>query len=507
MSGTVVLVDLSNILHREFAIHQQDGDVNATAREVVDKVRRIAAGQSHVAICCDSGRSFRKDISPEYKAQRKERDPSLYHQQALAIEKLKADGFPIWSVKEYEADDLIATATRLAMERDGCEVLIVTTDKDLCALLGPRVQMKRADTGVVLDEDAVVTKFGVRPDQIGDYLALCGDASDNIVGAKGIGAKRAAALLQQFGTLKELYSDFDRASPTEKRLYGFTPAVVDSLTEFAGRLDEVRQLVTLKTDAPIPFDEVFAPRVSQAAAEYDPEADYATEEAPVLENEQQPALPDVQDAPVVTGTIEPAEAPALATEAPKPAPVTAMVPRQTDLAPVEYERALDPRSMQDARILAKDLHQSNLFSGYGSPQGVLSTVMFGRELGLPAIASLRGIHIIEGKHGLSAQTMVALVMKSGFAEYFERVSSDATHATFVTKRKGARREQEITYTIEQARQAGLVKDKSAWVKDPESMCIARATSRLCRLEYSDVTGGLYTPDELREARETEALAS
>jgi 5'-3' exonuclease len=138
----------------------------------------------------------------------------------------------------------------------------------------------------VLDVQAVVEKFGVRPDQVRDYICLCGDTSDNIIGAKGIGPKRAAGMLQQFGSLKEMYSAFDRASATERRLYGFTPAIVDSLTEFAGRLDEVRQLVTLRTDAPIPFDEVFAPRVSQAAAEYDPEADYAAEEESVSENEQ-----------------------------------------------------------------------------------------------------------------------------------------------------------------------------------------------------------------------------
>lgn len=494
--STVVLVDLSSILHREFAIHQQDGDTNATAREVVERVRRLAAGQAHVAICCDSGKSFRKDINPEYKAQRKERDPSLCHQQALAIDMLRADGFPIWAVKEYEADDLLATATKLALERDNTDVLLVTTDKDLCQLVTPRVQIKRADTGMVLDEDAVAAKFGVRPDQMRDWLCLCGDASDNIKGATRVGPKTAANLLARFGTLRDLYEEFDRATATEKKALGFTPALVESLTEFAARLDEVRQLVTLRADAPIPFDEVFAPRVSQAAAEYDPESDYPTDEAPVSENEQQPVA---DTAAAIEGTIVPADAPK--------ATVTALVPRAVDTEPVPYERALDPRSMQDARILAKDLYQAAMFSGYGSPPAILSTVMLGRELGLPAMASLRGIHNIEGKHALSAQTMVALILKSGQFEYFERVSSSATEATFEAKRKGARTSQRVTYTLDQAKQAGLVKDKSAWSKDPESMCIARASSRLARIVAPDIVGGLYTPDELREAEATEAQAS
>jgi hypothetical protein len=70
-----------------------------------------------------------------------------------------------------------------------------------------------------------------------------------------------------------------------------------------------------------------------------------------------------------------------------------------EIVPVDYERQLDPRSMKDARVLAEDMYRSAMFSSYGSPQAVLSTVMVGRELGLPAMASLRSIHNIEGRHG------------------------------------------------------------------------------------------------------------
>ena len=77
--------------------------------------------------------------------------------------------------------------------------------------------------------------------------------------------------------------------------------------------------------------------------------------------------------------------------------------------------------MHEACLLAKRLHQSLLFSGYGSPQAVLSTIMLGRELGLPSMAALRSVHIIKGKHSLSADLMVALVLKSGLAEYFQLV--------------------------------------------------------------------------------------
>jgi 5'-3' exonuclease len=492
--STVILVDLSSILHREFAIHQQDGDVNATAHQVVDKVRRLAAGQSRVAICCDSGRSFRKDIAPSYKAQRADRDPSLYHQQALAIEKLKADGFPIWSVKEYEADDLIATATRLALERDGCEVLIVTSDKDMYSLVGPRVQIKRADTGVVLDEDAVVAKFGVRPDQIGDYLALCGDASDNIVGAKGIGAKRAAALLQQFGTLKELYSDFDRASPTEKRLYGFTPAVVDSLTEFAGRLDEVRQLVTLRTDAPIPFDEVFTERV---IAPPSPEEDHGFSGS--FDEPHEEAMPAAEETTpaVIEGTIEPA-----ASEAPAPKPMPTPTSQALTIA---GPQGLVPRNLDEAFRLSKAMHISRQFSAYGNAEAVMATILAGHELGLQPMASLRAVHIIEGKPALSADLIRAKALQHPACMYFRCAERDSTpgqeRATFVTKR-GDDPEIALTFTVAEARAAWRKGDdawkKSGWGTWPVDMCIARATVKLARLVYPEVTFGVFEPSELLE---------
>jgi len=175
-------------------------------------------------------------------------------------------------------------------------------------------------------------------------------------------------------------------------------------------------------------------------------------------------------------------------------------------APAEWERQLDPRSMRDAQKLAVDMHQSRMFSGYGSPQAVLSTVMVGRELGLPAMASLRGIHNIEGKHSLSAALMVALVLKSGLAEYFEPVSFSETEATFETHRKGARNPVRLTHTIEMAQTAGLVKDKSGWLKNPTDMLCARAQARLARMVYPDLLAGLYTPEELADAREVNRAA-
>ncbi len=194
---------------------------------------------------------------------------------------------------------------------------------------------------------------------------------------------------------------------------------------------------------------------------------------------------------------------------------TALAIREMDAivpAPAEWERQLDPRSMKDARLLAKDMYDSRMFSAYGTPQGDLATIMVGRELGLPAMASLRSIHVIEGKHSLPAALMMALVLKSGLAEYFEPLEFSETAATFETKRKGARNPVELTHTFEMGKQA-FPKTKtdweksfmaSAWGRNPTDMVVARAQARLARMIYPDLLAGLYTPEELAEIRESVA---
>ena len=192
----------------------------------------------------------------------------------------------------------------------------------------------------------------------------------------------------------------------------------------------------------------------------------------------------------------------------KPKATAALIP-SVGPAPPEWERGLEPRSMSDARQLAKWMHESRMFSAYGTPQAVLSTMLLGRELGMPAMAALRSVHIIEGKHSLSADLMVALVLKSGMAEYFQLVESTDKACTFETKRQGApEAARSISYTIEQAKQAGLLAPTrsgkpSNWQKIPKQMLRARAKSELARLEYPDLLAGLYTPEELRDDEKVE----
>ncbi len=485
---TLVLIDLSSILHPIWHMSATEPDPNHTSTASVAKVRALASGQAHVAVCCDSGRSFRAEIDPTYKATRGERDATLIHQLNVAQETLRGDGFPVWSQAGMEADDLIATATRRATER-GMNVLIVSADKDLLQLVGPNVKTKSTRTGEEYDEAKVVEKFGVAPAQIRDYLTLVGDASDNIKGATGIGAKKAAALLQKYGTLEGIYAEAAK-EPSEIR-----PSEVAALKDFAPRMETVRALVSLRYDADVPFNEVLAERVTKETAAFLAEAgtegeDEMGETEMVMEETEKTVQPD---GTVTTQTVETKAAPAPAQ------PKTDLLSDVIAATPVEWERQLEPRTMNDAFKLAAHTHASRLFSGYGSPDAVLSTILAGRELGMPAMVSLRAFHIVEGQPRLSAEAIRARVITSGKAKFFRCTERTAHRATYETQR-GDDPIRTLTYTIEEAR-AAWSKDEakflaSGWGKNPSDMLVARSSSKLAREVYPDVTLGLIAAEEI-----------
>lgn len=509
-ANEIVLIDLSSIAYPIYLMSAAEPDPNKASQSIVARIRTLAAEHPHAAICCDAGRSFRHDIATTYKANRPEREEALHHQITLAKEQLAADGFPVWSVKSFEADDLIATAVTRALTMENVTVLIVSADKDLLQLVGPRVRAKSARDGSIADETAVGAKFGVLPTQMRDYLCLVGDAADNVKGAKGIGPKKAGELLARFGSLDAVYAGLAEKGAAAM---GIPPAMAASLREFQADLPVTRQLITLRTDVEIPFEEVGPERTPKAAAGASGDS-WGVEDLEPDEPEAEPVVvPPAAVQPAMVEQAAPSQGaqsivvPAAA--APVEQPSQALAVREAEVlmpAPAEWERQLDPRSLRDARVIAKDMFDSHMFSAYGNAPAVLSTIMVGRELGLPAMASLRSIHVIEGRHGLSAQLMVATVLRSGLAEFFEPISFSDTEATYETKRKGARNPVQLTHTIEMARKAWKKTadawEKSGWGANPTDMLCARASARLARMIYPDILAGLYTPEELAELRES-----
>ncbi|MFT4799257.1 MAG: 5'-3' exonuclease [Candidatus Azotimanducaceae bacterium] len=172
-----------------------------------------ARGMTHASVAFDESLTtcYRNDIYPEYKANRDLPDENLKFQLMQCQRLTTMLGFHSVCLKEFEADDIIGTlATRLGVGADDDEdvdIVIVTRDKDLGQLLRENDMLWDFANDDYMGPKDVHAKFGVAPDQMADFLALAGDSVDNIPGAPGIGAKTAAQLIQNFGSLQALLDD------------------------------------------------------------------------------------------------------------------------------------------------------------------------------------------------------------------------------------------------------------------------------------------------------------
>ncbi len=212
---TVYLVDASPYIFRAFfslpssMVSPSGSPVGAAYGFASFLIRLIGEEQpTHLALAFDRSlnTSFRNEIYPAYKAQRELPPPELVAQFAASEELAQPFGVATFADERYEADDLIATLCR-QLTAQGCRVVVVTSDKDLAQLVDERVTLYDFGKGAWFDQSAVVAKFGVRPEQIADYLGLAGDSVDNIPGVRGVGAKTAVALLERFASVEELYDN------------------------------------------------------------------------------------------------------------------------------------------------------------------------------------------------------------------------------------------------------------------------------------------------------------
>ena len=191
--------------------------------------------------------SFRNELWSEYKAGRTEAPEDLEPQFELCAEVTRALGLPVYSLERFEADDVIATLTRKLLAR-GAEVVIVTADKDLGALVSDRVRLYDLKKQESQGPDEIRERMGVPPERIPEFLALVGDAVDNVPGVRGIGAKTGAALLNHFGALAHIPRDFEGWKELELR--GKRRAF-DCLYAGTGELELSRRLVELQRDLPL----------------------------------------------------------------------------------------------------------------------------------------------------------------------------------------------------------------------------------------------------------------
>ena len=239
----LVLIDGSSYLYRAFhalpPLTAPDGFPTGALHGIINMLRTTLKEQpDYAAFVLDApGPTFRDALYPQYKANRPPMPDEMRAQVEPMIEIIQALGLPLLRVPGVEADDVIGTLARQACAA-GIPVLISTGDKDFAQLVCPTITLLNTMGGYTLDEPAVVEKFGVRADQIVDYLALMGDSVDNIPGVDKVGPKTAAKWLAEHGTLDNVIANADR----------FTGKIGENLRAALDRLPLNRQLVTIKTD-------------------------------------------------------------------------------------------------------------------------------------------------------------------------------------------------------------------------------------------------------------------
>ena len=241
----LLLVDGSSYLYRAYHAMGQnlsapDGAPTGAMYGVLNMLRRLRADYVHdyCAVVFDAkGKNFRHEMFPDYKATRPPMPDDLRPQAEALPDLVRLMGWPVLVIPQVEADDVIGTLAAMAGEA-GWNVVVSTGDKDMAQLVNERVTLVNTMSGETLDIEGVKEKFGVRPDQIRDYLALMGDKVDNVPGVEKCGPKTAVKWLEAYGSLAGV---MEHAAEIKGK-------VGENLQAALPQLPLSYDLVTIKTD-------------------------------------------------------------------------------------------------------------------------------------------------------------------------------------------------------------------------------------------------------------------
>lgn len=245
----LVLVDGSSYLYRAYhalpSLTNSKGEPTGALHGVLSMINKLVREErpEHIAIVFDApGKTFRDDMYADYKATRPPMPDDLRQQVQPILDVIEAMGLPLLRVEGVEADDVVGTLCRQALDK-GQRVLVSTGDKDMAQLVTDGVTLVNTMNDTVMDRDAVKAKFDVLPEQIIDYLALVGDTSDNIPGVPKVGAKTAAKWLNQYGSADEIIAHADEIKGK----------VGESLRENIEQLKLSRDLATIRQNLELPI--------------------------------------------------------------------------------------------------------------------------------------------------------------------------------------------------------------------------------------------------------------
>ena len=486
---SIALVDLSYLFKKAWHGQPRDAAPGAAAQATLDQLAAVRESVGHVIVCLDSPPYRRRDIYPAYKAQREKPADEELSQKKWLLERIERDGYCVARAKGYEADDVIATLCG-AYEQSCRDIRIIASDKDMAQLVREHVRMFVPGVGSrppeVRGPEEIRAKYGVDPADMRLWLALVGDDSDNIPGVPGIGPKKAAELIQNCVNLVGIEEAMVDSRGDAKR-----GKMWESLDSHWEQLQLSYRLTALEYDVPLDTAALLERKEPVRLVENDM-GDMAND---IDVTQTNGAVADADFVPISSApegyVAPPLESVARAKSDPPPKPTTALAKASA------VTEDLQPLDIESGYRLAKALYNGRLYGKYPTVEAIFTVIIKARELGLKMTTALDGFHIIEGKPSASADLMRALAERHPDCEYFRIIDSSAESATWETKHRRHKDPTRYTYTIAEARQAGLTGGN--WSKRPRDMLTKTAASKLARLVYPGATAGLYCPEELDAA--------
>ena len=493
---SIALIDLSYLFKKRFHTTTITGHM-AAAKATLKDLEDLKKDVGHVILCLDAPPyEHRKAIHPEYKANRPAPEPEEKAQRAWLYKEVQAAGYNIARCQGYEADDVIATLAHYYGDSWCEDVRIVCTDKDAAQCVGPRVKQYIPPTGdrdwEVRDIMGVEKKFGVSPALMPLYQALVGDPTDNVPGVPKVGPKTAAELCNKHPSLQLLAEAVAAVNADGK-----PSAVFQSLATNWEMLRMSLQLVTLDINVPLDPEALLVPQAPTVVntGELLPANDVEPEP-----EEEEPEPPPVK---IVDGF-------AIGGAHPPPAPSRALARTAPTYTTSKYgivTADLQPLDLDSASTLAKWFHAGGLYASKFKSEAEIFTILAkARELGLKMTIALDNYHVIDGKPSASADLVRALAEKDPSFEYLYPIEMSPTKATWIGKRKGYPDPVKLSYTFEEAKEAGVVRldrygKPGNWHKRPQDMLVKTAGSKLARLLWPAAVMGLYCFEELGYSQE------
>ena len=245
----LILVDGSSFLFRAYhaipPLTNPQGEPTNAIYGVSNMLRKLIADyqSEYITVVFDApGKTFRNDLYDQYKAHRPPMPDDLRVQIEPLHQLIRAMGLPLIMEPDVEADDVLGALAQHAAGQ-GFSVIISTGDKDMAQLVNDQIILENTMSNVRMDIQGVIDKFGVKPEQIVDYLALMGDSSDNIPGVPKVGPKTAAKWLEEYQTLENLMAHADK----------ITGKIGENLRASLEQLPLAKQLTTIKCDLDLPY--------------------------------------------------------------------------------------------------------------------------------------------------------------------------------------------------------------------------------------------------------------